>query len=171
MKKEWIIFVFFSILFTFACQNKTNKNIDSVAEKKDTASTVQKPVPDLLFITEWNGKYPKDVDLLNQQALSTRLKALLKDQYETFSENWNTETPIAMVDSVIHTSGCKANDCSSLSYDLYIDLPNNNINMYNIDKGSITLFAEKDTIRLPSKLRSELRVIISNAKFKPVTKE
>lgn len=169
MKKGWIILVCITVIGLFACQNKTNKQ-KIVQLKTDTVSTQQPIQTNLMFITECLDKYPKDVDLLNQPALNERLKTLLKGQYNVFIENWNTETPITITDSIVHTSGCKVHDCSALSYDMYIDLPKDNINIYNITDGKVSIFAEKDTIILPKKQKDELRIIISNAQFKPVNK-
>ena len=173
MKKGWIIWAYIScvsLTALIACQGKAKKE-ETAGIKADTAA-VQQPAPsDLMFVTEWVGKYPNEVGLLEQPALTKRLESLLKGHYAAFTENWNTETPVTLTDSIVHTSGCKAHDCTALSYDLYIDLPEDNINIYAITDGKVSIFAEKDTIDLPKKLKDELRIVISNAQFKPVNRK
>lgn len=170
MKKGWILLACIGIIVLPACQGNANKKKNEQI-KTDTVSMQQPVESDLMFITEWVGKYPKDVNLFDRHALNERLKALLKDRYDIFIANWNTETPLMLTDSIIHASGCKAHDCSALSYDMYIDLSKDNINIYAITDGTVSVFTEKDTIALPKKLKDELRIIISNAKFKPVNKK
>lgn len=167
MSKIWIAVLCAGIFTLSACNSKSKKDTAGALAKTEEVKQPQQKISDLMFISEWAGKYPNDVKLLEQPALSTRLKALLGNQYNTMVEDWNTETPITMTDSVIHTSGCKANNCAAFSYDLYIDLPADNINVYGIKNNTVTLYTENDTISLPKKLKDELRVIISNAQFNP----
>lgn len=167
MNKIWIVVICAGIVTVTACNSMSKKDTANTIAKTEEVKQPQQKTSDLMFINEWVGKYPNDVKLLEQPALSKRLKALLGNNYNTMMENWNTETPITMTDSVIHTSGCKTNNCAAFSYDLYINLPTDNINVYGIKNNTVTLYTENDTISLPKKLKDELRVIISNAQFNP----
>lgn len=167
MNKIWIIIVCTGILTLTACHGGLKKNSTNTSAEKADVKHPQQKISDLMFICGWVGKYPGEVKLLEQPALSSRLKTLLGNQYNFMMGNWNTETPIMMIDSIIHTSGCKAHDCASVSYDLYIDLPTDNINMYAIKNDTVKLYTENDTISLPKKFKDELRIIISNAQFNP----
>lgn len=170
MKKKWIILVCAGISIISACNSGAKKAASNNTETIE-AIELEDSVSDLVFIKEWVGKYPKEVDLLNQPVLNTRLKALLGNQYNDFIANWNTETPITIEGDVIHTSGCKKDECSADSYDLYIDIPSDNINVYNMQKKAVKVYTEKDSISLPEKLKKELHVILSNAKFMPIELE
>lgn len=154
-----------SIVAFASCNTKTKKaNVveeDIVVMEADAVAPVD--TNNLAFIEEWVGKYPNEVNLFGLKVLSNRLQQLMGNQYDSMIANWNTETPIEIEDSVIHTSGCKAHNCPADSYDLYIDLADNNINVYNLQNDSLIFYAEKDTISLPSKMKANLSVILSNA--------
>ncbi len=167
MKKSWIFTLLCISLVAFAACNSKAKRADIVEEEgvmiMDIDTVTPADTASLSFITEWVGKYPQEVNLFGLNVLSDRLKQLMGMQYDSMMANWNTETPIEVEDSIIHTSGCKAHDCPADDYELYIDLADNNINVYNLRNDSLQIYAEQDTIALPTKMKANLRVILSNA--------
>lgn len=170
MNKRWI-FLLLGVSFAafFSCNNKP-KQADVITEEEaiivtEPATGTAPDTSNLSFITAWSGKYPKEVNLFGLNVLDDRLKQLMGAQYDTMIANWNTETPIQVEDSIIHTSGCKAHNCPANSYDLYIDLAGNNINIYNFRHDTLTFYAEKDSFALPAKMKADLQVIFSNAKM------
>lgn len=82
--------------------------------------------------------------LLTESILSPRLKNLLGTDYDQMVKYWNTETPFTKQGSILHASGCKQHDCNTYSYDLYIDIKNNKINIYKFSESKLTVFAEDD---------------------------
>lgn len=168
MKKTWIFMLLGVSLIAFISCNSKSKQA-TITEEEDVmviepATAAMPDSNDLAFLTAWSGKYPQDVDMFGLKVLDNRLKRLMGARYDTMIADWNTETPIQVEDSVIHTSGCKAHDCPADSYELYIDLKNNNINVYNFHHDTLTFYAEKDSFPLPAKMKADLLVTFSNAK-------
>lgn len=79
---------------------------------------------------------------LTKSSLAPRLKKLLGTDYDQMVKYWNTETPFEKQDNVLHAWGCKQHDCSTYSYDLYIDVKNNKINVYKFSESKLTVFKE-----------------------------
>ncbi|ASZ14244.1 hypothetical protein KTO58_02720 [Chitinophaga pendula] len=145
----------------------TNTGGDTVvtsapAEQAAPATTVS----ELVFMKNLAGKYPASVELFKNEALAKRLQTLLGDEYATFSKNWNVETPIIVEEEVVATSGCKQHACPDDDYLLYADLKNDNINVYNLRKGKLKVYAEKGNITLPAHMEKELATTKSNAAVK-----
>lgn len=170
MKKRWIVTLLcMSAVVFVACNSKTKQA--TVTEEGDiivmqpAATTSNDSVSNLIFLTEWVGKYPKEVDLFNLNVVTSRLQQMMGAQYDSLIANWNTETPIQLEDSIIHTSGCKAHNCPADAYELYIDLTDDNINVYNFQNDTLYFFAEKDSFSLPVQMKADLNVVKSNAKL------
>jgi hypothetical protein len=82
--------------------------------------------------------------LLTESSITPRLKTLLGNDFDQMVKYWNTETPFIKEGDVLHASGCKQHDCNTYSYDLYIDIKNNKINVYKFSQSKLTVFAEDD---------------------------
>ena len=82
--------------------------------------------------------------LLTESSITPRLKTLLGTDYDQMVKHWNTETPFTKEGDILHASGCKQHDCNTYSYDLYIDIKNNKINVYKFSQSKLTVFAEDD---------------------------
>lgn len=171
MNKRWIVMLLCMSLVAFVACNSKAKQATVTEEEEDVvvmqpqSATNNADTSNLTFLAEWVGKYPKEVDLFNLNALTSRLQQMMGSQYDSLIANWNTETPIQMEDSILHTSGCRVNNCPADSYELYISLPDNNINVYNFRNDTLYFFAEKDSFSLPTKMKADLNIIKSNAKL------
>lgn len=169
MNKRWIVMLLCMSLVAFVACNSKAKQGTVTEEEADIvvvgpqSTTNNADTSNLTFLTEWVGKYPKEVDLFKLNILTSRLQQMMGAQYDSLVANWNTETPIQLEDSVIHTSGCRAHDCPADSYDLYIDLAGNNINVYNFQYDTLYFFAERDSFSLPSQMKADLNIVRSNA--------
>ena len=60
-------------------------------------------------------------------------------------------------------SGCKQHDCPSNAYDFYIDLDNDNINVFYFRNNMLRVYQEKGLIELPSELAKDLETKKNNA--------
>lgn len=136
-------------------QPKTNQQMQTNSKSK----------PDSLFFSEIIGKYPTQVNLFQNEILTSRLKNINRFDYDALIANWNTETPITIENQIIHASGCKAHNCSSNGYELFIDLKNDNINIYHFRGNTLRVYTEKDWIDLPESFNNEIETKKSNAKI------
>ena len=131
----------------FSCKKEVIKSVpstDSTSIRTDALkvdSVVINPTDTL------NSLVNKSVigsDILTKSSITPRLKTLLGSDYDQMVKYWNTETPFTKEGDILHASGCKQHDCNTYSYDLYIDIKNNKINIYKFSKSKLTVFAEND---------------------------
>lgn len=118
---------------------------------------------ELNYLTDHLGGYAGREDLFEKDQLAERMKKLEGFNYEAFLEFWNTETPIVMENGVLHMSGCKAHDCPSSAYDFFVDLDNDNINVFHFRNNMMRIYAEKGWIELPEGFAREMEIKKSNA--------
>lgn len=154
-----------TLLLLAACGPEGSHDSDrkgSSEKKSDSAKVL--PQKEIDKLNSLIGKYPNQVNLFEQDQIKGRLQSVLGNKYENFIENWNTETPIVKKGNVLHTSGCKAHDCAANSYDLFLDLKSNIINIYHIKNGKEKVYKEHDTeIVLPEDFAAEMKVKRQNS--------
>ena len=181
MKKMMLLL---AIIFLVGSCNKINKiqsdqegsGIDSVQKMIDASETAEDssvetvpeleiPDTELGFMVTYAGKYAGQEKLFEKEALAARLKSLDRFNYEAMLQRWNTETPIVIEDGILHMSGCKQHDCPSAAYDFFLDIENDNINIYNFRSNMLRLYQEQGMIELPPGFAKEMEIKKSNAKI------
>lgn len=122
-------------------------------------------IPDvpLGFLVTYEGKYATQEKLFENEMLAARLKAMNRFNYEALLQNYNTETPVVIIDNIAHMSGCKQHDCPSSAYDFFIDLDNDNINVYHFRSNMLRVYQETDRIELPAEFATEMETKKDNA--------
>jgi biopolymer transport protein ExbD len=170
MKKTIFLAVF--IILIASC-NKIKTKLPSepeVQQKEEIAPPAAKEeqgmeVPDvpLGFLVTYNGKYAAQEKLFEHKVLADRLQQLDRFNYEALLLNYNTETPVRIVDNIVHMSGCKQHDCPSNAYDFFIDLEQDNINVYHFRSNMLRIYQEKGWIDLPEEFASEMETKKLNA--------
>ncbi len=148
---------------------KIIKKIDSIrimdSIQNITKKSIKKSKPGLFFLTDLIGKYPTQEKIFDNKYLAGRLKKIQRFNFDNMKRDWNTETPITIEDRIIHASGCKSNNCPSSGYELFIDLKNDNINIYHFRSNTLRVHTEKDWITLPKGFSNEIEIKKSNAKI------
>ena len=102
------------------------------------------------------GKYPYEIKLLDNAELKPRLKKLLGSDFSDMKEHWNVESPIAIENGIVMTTGCEAHNCGANSYLMFIDLENDNINVFHTGDEGTKHYYEGGEIELPRKFAAEL---------------
>ncbi|MCA0931810.1 hypothetical protein LCM02_05050 [Lutimonas saemankumensis] len=159
------------IVTLFVGCNKVKSNQDSnkneASEKEAVPETVADEivVPDvpLGFLVTYEGKYATQEKLFEKEEFAQRLKSLDRFNYEALLKNYNTETPVTIVDQVVHMSGCRQHDCPASAYDFFIDLDNDNINIFHFRSNMLRVYQEKGFIELPPAFAKEMEIKKSNA--------
>jgi len=149
-------------------QQEVEQEIEENIEPEIINKTMEvnsKSKPDALYFNALLGKYPTQIGLFQNEILASRLKNINRFDYEALVANWNTESPITMEDQIVHASGCKSHDCPSSGYELFIDLKNDNINIYHFRSNTLRVYTEKDWITLPSGFSKEIETKKANAKI------
>ena len=103
--------------------------------------------------------------LFENDILAARLQNLERFNYDSLLAFYNTETPVVIIDNIVHMSGCKQHDCPSNAYDFFIDVENDNINVYHFRSNMLKVYQEKGWIDLPPAFAEEMEIKKSNAKI------
>ena len=172
---------FIVIILFFSCNNikkekqttptvikqeiETKIEVKSKPKTNQQIETNSKSKPDSIYFNALLGKYPTQVNLFQNEILTSRLKNINRFDYDALIANWNTETPITIENQIIHSSGCKAHNCPSSGYEFFIDLENDNINIYHFRGNTLRVYTEKDWIDLPESFNNEIETKKSNAKI------
>jgi hypothetical protein len=172
MKK--IIFSLVLIVLILSCDKTKTKTVLPAETQELQQEEIQEPVieeepaiviPDvpLGFLVTYEGKYATQEKLFENELLANRLKELKRFNYEALLINYSTETPVSIVNNIVHMSGCKQHDCPSNAYDFFIDLYNDNINVYHFRSNMLRVYQEKGWIDLPPEFASEMETKKLNA--------
>ncbi|MFC0779016.1 hypothetical protein [Flavobacterium sp. HJSW_4] len=158
-----------SLIF-FSCKKEIIKSVpktDSTSIKTEALkadSTVLNPTDSLYNLVD---KSVIGTQFLTKSSLAPRLKKLLGTDYDQMVKTWNTETPFEKQDNILHAWGCKQHDCNSFSYDLYIDVKSNKINIYKFAESKLTIFKEDDfNIEIKDAFLKDLDIKKQNAEIK-----
>ena len=134
-----------------------------LAEKD--AVEVEIPDTELSFMITYKDKYAGQEKLFENEVLAARLKKLDRFNYDAMLKLWNTETPIVIEEGILHMSGCKQHDCPSSAYDFFLDVENDNINIYHFRSNMLRIYQETGIIELPPGFAEEMEIKKSNAKI------
>lgn len=96
------------------------------------------------------GKYPGEVKLLKIPELRDRVRKLMGKDFADLEAHWNVESPIEIRNGIFKASACEAHNCGSNTYFIFVDISDNNINVYHIEDGDTKDYFESGKIDLPS---------------------
>lgn len=134
---------------------RTNTNTSTPSVEKPAARTpVAEATPSrpafLETLSKSGGKYPAEIKLLKLPELRDRLRKLLGKDHGDLEAHWNVESPIEIKNGIFKASACEAHNCGSNTYFIFVDIKNNNINVYHIEEGSTRDYLESGKIELPA---------------------
>lgn len=139
--------------------------MDSIAKLNTKKKIKKAPKPGLFFLTDLIGKYPTQEKIFDNKYLAKRLKKINRFNFDNMVRDWNTENPLTMVNQIIHSSGCRAHNCPDSGYELFVDLKNDNINIYYFMGNTLRVYKEKGWIILPKVYQDEIDIKMENAKI------
>jgi hypothetical protein len=159
-----VAFSFFSLI---SCKKETVKDVPTtdstsiITHSLKSDSAIINPADTLYNLVD---KSVIGTNVLTKSSLAPRLKTIMGKDYDEMVQDWNTETPFTKEGDILHASGCKQHDCTNYSYDLYIDIKANKINVYKFKKSKLTVFTEDNfTIELKDLLLKDLETKKMNA--------
>ena len=172
-KKNYFLLPILILLLVGCNKIKPNLEKPDVEESADSVTNeimeneIKREIPDteLGFLVTYENKYAAREKLFENEIFATRLKNLNRFNYDILLQLYNTETPIVIVDNIVHMSGCKQHDCPSNAYDFFIDAINDNINIYHFRSNMLKLYQEKGMIDLPPAFAAEMEIKKSNARI------
>lgn len=165
-------YLFIAALTCFAivsCKKESIKNVpttDSTSIRTEALKADSAVINPIDTLNNLVGKSVIGTHLLAKSSLTPRLKTLLGTDYDQMVKYWNTETPFTKEGEILHASGCKQHDCNTYSYDLYIDIKNNKLNVYKFSESKLNIFTEDNfRIVLKDSLLHDLNIKKSNSKI------
>ncbi len=169
-RAKYIPAVILTSLFVFSCKKEIIKSVpktDSTSIKTEALkkdSTVLNPNDSLYGLVD---KSVIGTQFLTKSSLAPRLQKLLGPDYDEMVKNWNTETPFERQNNILHAWGCKQHDCNTYSYDLYIDVKNNKMNVYKFAESNLTVFKEDNfDIEIKDNFLKDLDIKKKNTEIK-----
>ncbi|MBK8305124.1 MAG: hypothetical protein IPK98_17725 [Chloracidobacterium sp.] len=123
-------------------------------ETPKPAATPAKPGV-ISILKKAEGKYPYELKLLENAEMKVRLQKLMGPDFAALKANWDVESPIEIVGGILRASGCEQHNCGANMYYLFVDIENDNINIYHI-KDKTQVYSEHSKIKLPKKFADEL---------------
>ena len=124
---------------------RSDKNEKPLTGKDQATKLLPDTTSDLGFLKEYQGKYPNDVKLLENQTLKLRLQKLLGDRYAFLKETWAVETPIEIKNNIFVASGCQVHNCGSTNFMIVVDLSKGVVYSGIRDEEKVKLYAEDGT--------------------------
>ncbi|WP_459641047.1 hypothetical protein, partial [Flavobacterium sp. CGRL2] len=146
-KAKYFSLVILSSFILISCKKETVKSLPTTDSTSIITHALQSDSAVINPSDTLNDLVDKSVigtQFLTKSSLAPRLKKLLGADYDQMVKYWNTETPFEKQENILHAWGCKQHDCSTYSYDLFIDVKNNKINVYKFEKSKLTIFKEDD---------------------------
>jgi len=146
-KAKYFSLVILNSFILISCKKETVKSLPTTDSTSIITHALQSDSAVINPSDTLNDLVDKSVigtQFLTKSSLAPRLKKLLGADYEQMVKYWNTETPFEKQENILHAWGCKQHDCSTYSYDLFIDVKNNKINVYKFEKSKLTIFKEDD---------------------------
>jgi hypothetical protein len=146
-KAKYFFLVLLSSFILISCKKETVKSLPTTDSTSIITHALQSDSAVINPSDTLNDLVDKSVigtQFLTKSSLAPRLKKLLGADYDQMVKYWNTETPFEKQENILHAWGCKQHDCSTYSYDLFIDVKNNKINVYKFEKSKLTIFKEDD---------------------------
>lgn len=83
--------------------------------------------------------------------------------YQVMLKNWQTESGLTEEQGILHASGCKAQSCSDVAFELFIDPTGDNVNVYAISGKALNKYEEKGAIKLTPAMASNLAAVKGDA--------
>ena len=168
------VFYLLILLVIVSCkqEKKSNEYIDSPIDvplpietelQLEEETEAELPIAPLAYLKTYSGKYATQENLLTNGVLSQRLQNLERFNYKALIQNYNTETSLVIIDNIVHMSGCKQHNCPSNAYDFFIDLDNDNINVFYFRSNMLRVYQEKGLIELPAEFAKDLNTKKDNA--------
>lgn len=125
------------------------------AETPKPAATPAKPGV-ISILKKAEGKYPYELKLLENAEMKARLQKLMGPDYAALKASWDVESPIETVNGIVRASGCEQHNCGANLYYMFVDIANDNINVYHVSNGT-QVYSEHSKITLPKKFADELK--------------
>jgi hypothetical protein len=97
---------------------------------------------DISFLRAYDGKYPQEVGLLDNDKIKGRLEKMLGARYLFVKDSMGVETPITIADSTFSATGCQKHNCSETNFIIVVDLSKNLMFVGIRQNGKIETYSE-----------------------------
>jgi hypothetical protein len=110
-----------------------------IPEGQDAAASA---AGSLSFLTSLKGKYPHDIQLLDNDVLKPRLQKMLGAQYDYLKSIWEVETPIEITNGMLYTWAMQAHSGGDPGAVLMADISRNVLYIAIRKDAKVNVYAE-----------------------------
>lgn len=128
------------------------KDLASNHRNLDEGSTESPHTTNVDFLKEFNGKYPYEVNLLDNKIINKRLKDLIGDKFIFLKKTWAVEIPIEIKNNIFVAYACEAHNCNMTNFILAIDISKNIMYVGIRKEGKVSTYAEAGN-NFPEKIK------------------
>ncbi len=130
-------------------ETATSGSRSGIAQAVPTPKTTAAKPGIMATLKKSAGKYPYDIKLIENKEISARLRKLMGREFTDLKQNWNVERPMVIHSNIVEAYGCEKHNCGDNHYLMYVDLINNNINVFHFNEEGKKTYFEKGEIELP----------------------
>lgn len=113
--------------------------------KLDKYQIISKKATGLDYLKNSQGKYPNEINLLDNSNLTFRLKKLLKNRYIFLKNSWTVETPIEIKNNTFIAWGCQQHNCSNTNFIIVVDFSKNIVYVGIRENENVKTYSEDGT--------------------------
>lgn len=97
------------------------------------------------LLKSFDGQYPFDIDLLDNELFRNRIRHLLGDSRFAFMQKYfEVQAPMTVTQSVFVARGCKTHECNSTNFTLIYDIKNNKFYVVIVDNFIVSIYYESE---------------------------
>ena len=97
------------------------------------------------FLKTLNGKYPSDVNLLENPIMKRGIRTLTKDKFIFLMKNFTVQTPIVINNNFFIAEGCKAHVGPETNFIIIVDLTKDVLHIGIRENLKIQIFSEDNS--------------------------
>ncbi len=149
----WIIagIILLIVIIIVTINNQETSNLTGISEEETSDITIEEmffteetSTENLDFLNSYAGKYPSEINLLENKILRKRLVDLLPIDRLELIESLTVETPIEIENNIFKASGCQQHNCDATNYILIVDLKKDILYVGIKEEYNFKLYPEND---------------------------
>lgn len=140
---------------TSSISESENKKLEDTMPAEEVILTTMEVTPLGALLAGNEGKYPRDIKLLENPLLKRRMTQLLGKNYADVIKNFEVQSPVLSEKGIYKTTGCKSHSCPTFFTTIYYDVNTDNLNIIIDRSGKQISYQEKGYIPVTESLKQK----------------
>jgi hypothetical protein len=144
-----IFFILLLAVIGWHCGSSEEKSKQTANTNPDSLARVTpQPAGDALdSLAAWNGKYPHEVKLLENEMLVNRLKLIIgEERFGFLKRTWQVEGQIQIENDQFVVTACEAHNCSATNSIIVYELKNKKFSVGVRQQGLVKTWTEQASL-------------------------